>query len=149
MLIKNKNTLQLHKHFGLLCHVLPLCFFKILRSGVRLQPVQPVSPGEHQRAQFCPDVHRPRGEQGSVSGHKTLVLIRVFFFPAHNNTTSVSSRHPPAGLYLDGLYRVSGNLAVIQKLRFAVNHGEFRLFLPPGTSIRGWFCGGFCPRRSD
>lgn len=29
-----------------------------------------------------------------------------------------------AGLCVDGLYRVSGNLAVIQKLRFAVNHGE-------------------------
>lgn len=28
------------------------------------------------------------------------------------------------GLDLDGLYRVSGNLAVIQKLRFAVNHDE-------------------------
>ncbi|XP_060761966.1 rho GTPase-activating protein 12a isoform X3 [Neoarius graeffei] len=28
------------------------------------------------------------------------------------------------GLSLDGLYRVSGNLAVIQKLRFAVNHDD-------------------------
>ncbi|XP_039200028.1 rho GTPase-activating protein 12 isoform X3 [Crotalus tigris] len=28
------------------------------------------------------------------------------------------------GLGIDGLYRVSGNLAVIQKLRFAVNHDE-------------------------
>lgn len=28
------------------------------------------------------------------------------------------------GLYIDGLYRVSGNLAVVQKLRFAVNHDE-------------------------
>ncbi|XP_065098283.1 rho GTPase-activating protein 12b isoform X7 [Paramisgurnus dabryanus] len=28
------------------------------------------------------------------------------------------------GLKVDGLYRVSGNLAVIQKLRFAVNHDE-------------------------
>ncbi|XP_056627998.1 rho GTPase-activating protein 12b isoform X3 [Triplophysa dalaica] len=28
------------------------------------------------------------------------------------------------GLTIDGLYRVSGNLAVIQKLRFAVNHDE-------------------------
>ncbi|XP_063729901.1 rho GTPase-activating protein 12b isoform X10 [Eleginops maclovinus] len=28
------------------------------------------------------------------------------------------------GLSIDGLYRVSGNLAVIQKLRFAVNHDE-------------------------
>lgn len=29
-----------------------------------------------------------------------------------------------AGLETDGIYRVSGNLAVIQKLRFLVNHGE-------------------------
>lgn len=28
------------------------------------------------------------------------------------------------GLDVDGIYRVSGNLAVIQKLRFAVNHDE-------------------------
>lgn len=28
------------------------------------------------------------------------------------------------GLDVDGIYRVSGNLAVIQKLRFAVNHGN-------------------------
>lgn len=34
---------------------------------------------------------------------------------------------PPtySGLNVDGLYRVSGNLAVIQKLRFAVNHGMY------------------------
>ncbi|XP_035489528.1 rho GTPase-activating protein 12 isoform X6 [Scophthalmus maximus] len=29
-----------------------------------------------------------------------------------------------SGLCVDGLYRVSGNLAVIQKLRFAINHDE-------------------------
>lgn len=29
-----------------------------------------------------------------------------------------------AGLDTDGIYRVSGNLAVIQKLRYLVNHGE-------------------------
>lgn len=29
-----------------------------------------------------------------------------------------------AGLETDGIYRVSGNLAVIQKLRFLVDHGE-------------------------
>ncbi|KAG7524282.1 rho GTPase-activating protein 12-like isoform X7 [Solea senegalensis] len=29
-----------------------------------------------------------------------------------------------SGLHVDGLYRVSGNLAVIQKLRYAVNHDE-------------------------
>uniref|UniRef100_A0A3Q3Q3W3 Rho GTPase activating protein 12a n=1 Tax=Monopterus albus TaxID=43700 RepID=A0A3Q3Q3W3_MONAL len=29
-----------------------------------------------------------------------------------------------SGLHVDGLYRVSGNLAVIQKLRFAVDHDE-------------------------
>lgn len=30
----------------------------------------------------------------------------------------------PLGLDVDGIYRVSGNLAVIQKLRFTVNHGK-------------------------
>lgn len=30
----------------------------------------------------------------------------------------------PAGLDIDGLYRVSGNLAVIQKLRFKADHGK-------------------------
>lgn len=30
-----------------------------------------------------------------------------------------------AGLETDGIYRVSGNLAVIQKLRFLVNHGQY------------------------
>lgn len=29
-----------------------------------------------------------------------------------------------AGLDTDGIYRVSGNLSVIQKLRFLVNHGK-------------------------
>ncbi|XP_048450345.1 rho GTPase-activating protein 9-like [Rhincodon typus] len=28
----------------------------------------------------------------------------------------------PTGLDVDGIYRVSGNLAIIQKLRFAVDH---------------------------
>lgn len=29
------------------------------------------------------------------------------------------------GLGVDGIYRVSGNLAVIQKLRFKADHGNF------------------------
>lgn len=29
-----------------------------------------------------------------------------------------------AGLDMDGLYRISGNLATIQKLRYKVDHGE-------------------------
>lgn len=37
---------------------------------------------------------------------------------------SYSCHSSDAGLSVDGLYRVSGNLAVIQKLRFAVNHGK-------------------------
>lgn len=39
---------------------------------------------------------------------------------------------------MDGLYRVSGNLAVIQKLRYAVDHGELpRWLIPakPGESL--------------
>lgn len=40
-----------------------------------------------------------------------------------------------AGLETDGIYRVSGNLAVIQKLRFLVNHGQYEklLAVPSGT----------------
>lgn len=30
----------------------------------------------------------------------------------------------PSGLDIDGLYRISGNLATIQKLRYKVDHGE-------------------------
>lgn len=40
---------------------------------------------------------------------------------------------PPSapGLDIDGLYRISGNLATIQKLRYKVDHGEARpLALP-------------------
>ncbi|XP_068196051.1 rho GTPase-activating protein 12-like isoform X4 [Antennarius striatus] len=47
-------------------------------------------------------------ENGSVPSFVTLCIDHV-----ENN-----------GLWVDGLYRVSGNLAVIQKLRFAVDHDE-------------------------
>ncbi|XP_016104272.1 rho GTPase-activating protein 12-like [Sinocyclocheilus grahami] len=40
------------------------------------------------------------------------------------NACHFFSFSPPLGLGMDGLYRVSGNLAIIQKLRFAVNHDE-------------------------
>lgn len=43
-----------------------------------------------------------------------------------------SAPPPPAGLCVDGLYRVSGNLAVIQKLRYAVDRGQFPF---PGRSL--------------
>ncbi len=46
---------------------------------------------------------------------------------AKETDVSVFLPWSPAGLCVDGLYRVSGNLAVIQKLRFAVNHGKLLL----------------------
>ncbi|KAM6977335.1 rho GTPase-activating protein 12-like isoform 2-T2 [Aplochiton taeniatus] len=49
-----------------------------------------------------------QGENTSVPNFVTMCIDHV------ENT----------GLSIDGLYRVSGNLAVIQKLRFAVNHDE-------------------------
>ena len=140
-----------------------------LRPGVWRQSVQPVSEGEHVRAQLCQDVHRPRGGHRywmtryialslfssfsislsfSLSYHPVdefpsrvfvdspsflllsslyLLLLISLSPPLHISLSSswyLSPPPPPAGLNIDGLYRVSGNLAVIQKLRFAVNHGR-------------------------
>lgn len=59
------------------------------------------------------------------------MLLQV---PAAANQPSAPPPSPPAGLCVDGLYRVSGNLAVIQKLRYAVDHGEFS-WVRPGRSL--------------
>lgn len=59
--------------------------------------------------------------------------------PSRNQSKGFSARPlnpgsaPPSapGLDIDGLYRISGNLATIQKLRYKVDHGEARpLALP-------------------
>lgn len=94
--------------------------FSTSRSGVRLQPVRPVPQGERHGARLRQDVRRPRGEQlwVLVKRRRTPVLL----VSAHRCHSAVPSA--PAGLCVDGLYRVSGNLAVIQKLRYAVDHGE-------------------------
>ena len=67
--------------------------------------------------------------------HHSAFVECLFEFAFHVSVcpTSPSS---PAGLSIDGLYRVSGNLAVIQKLRFAVNHGKASI---PLCYVRGWF----------
>jgi len=57
-------------------------------------------------------------------GQETLNVQSVLVIYAHCHCPYPSPLPPPAGLSIDGLYRVSGNLAVIQKLRFAVNHGR-------------------------
>lgn len=41
------------------------------------------------------------------------------------------------GLDIDGLYRISGNLATIQKLRYKVDHGEARARPRPSARGRG------------
>lgn len=53
-------------------------------------------------------------------------------FPSHVSPPSLSP-----GLDVDGIYRVSGNLSVIQKLRFAVDRGE-----GAGVGGTGWGCWG-------
>lgn len=42
----------------------------------------------------------------------------------------------PPGLDIDGLYRISGNLATIQKLRYKVDHGEARPQPAPARARR-------------
>uniref|UniRef100_A0A669EE34 Rho GTPase activating protein 12 n=1 Tax=Oreochromis niloticus TaxID=8128 RepID=A0A669EE34_ORENI len=66
-------------------------------------------------------------DKGYIKGKRTAALRNTnaalsFTLPAPVCVPFLSP--PPTGLNIDGLYRVSGNLAVIQKLRFAVNHDE-------------------------
>ncbi|CAF97752.1 unnamed protein product [Tetraodon nigroviridis] len=57
---------------------------------------------------------------GSWSGCRLLVLVLVQApGPGHHMLCPA-----PAGLCVDGLYRVSGNLAIIQKLRYTVDRDE-------------------------
>lgn len=42
-----------------------------------------------------------------------------------------------SGLEVDGIYRVSGNLATIQKLRFIVDQGRFK---KPFLTLFDWNC---------
>lgn len=63
--------------------------------------------------------------EGRMFDQSTFVDPVCLWWAQHVRTHRVPTSHPsPAGLSVDGLYRVSGNLAVIQKLRFAVNHGR-------------------------
>lgn len=63
--------------------------------------------------------------EGRMFDQSTSVDPVCLWWAQHVRTHRVTTSHPsPAGLSVDGLYRVSGNLAVIQKLRFAVNHGR-------------------------
>uniref|UniRef100_A0A3Q4MR14 Rho GTPase activating protein 12b n=1 Tax=Neolamprologus brichardi TaxID=32507 RepID=A0A3Q4MR14_NEOBR len=59
-------------------------------------------------------------DKGYIKGNINAALS--FTLPAPVCVPFLSTT--PTGLNIDGLYRVSGNLAVIQKLRFAVNHDE-------------------------
>ncbi|KPP75534.1 rho GTPase-activating protein 12-like, partial [Scleropages formosus] len=74
------------------------------------------------------DSRKGRGIKTSTSmdlsdQKKTKVKLRKFL-TRRPTLQSVRDKGYIKGLDVDGLYRVSGNLAVIQKLRFAVNHDE-------------------------
>lgn len=61
----------------------------VLRSGVRLQPLQPVSKGEHHGAHVCQDVHRPRGERQWVLVTMCRLLILLQGFAPRNHSPPV------------------------------------------------------------
>lgn len=64
-------------------------------------------------------------------------------FPHHVSPPSLSP-----GLDVDGIYRVNGNLSVIQKLRFAVDRGEETGGAQDGGAGEGTgeLCWSICPR---
>uniref|UniRef100_A0A3Q2E458 Rho GTPase activating protein 12 n=1 Tax=Cyprinodon variegatus TaxID=28743 RepID=A0A3Q2E458_CYPVA len=68
------------------------------------------------RAPTCWLIRTQPGLKQSINYHR--------FLSRFSSTLTCCPASTSAGLSVDGLYRVSGNLAVIQKLRFAVNHDE-------------------------
>lgn len=55
-----------------------------------------------------------------LSSHIFFLLTISVFIPANITHALLFS-----GLDVDGIYRVSGNLATIQKLRFIINQGKW------------------------
>lgn len=71
---------------------------------------------------------------------EVILLVRV---PAWTMVVflclKLTSRCRSTGLDIDGLYRVSGNLAVIQKLRFKADHGKvYSRFMHLEAGSRGF-----------
>lgn len=81
-----------------------------------------------------------------VEGERTGLPSRNHsggFSPTPPNPGSAPPSAP--GLEIDGLYRISGNLATIQKLRYKVDHGEARPQAPPQARRRKGMLTSFSP----
>uniref|UniRef100_A0A672S1R4 Rho GTPase-activating protein 12-like n=1 Tax=Sinocyclocheilus grahami TaxID=75366 RepID=A0A672S1R4_SINGR len=74
----------------------------------------------HRKSTFRSHPYRPQVSVLILTSVNCMLTCIVMFC----NACHFFSFSPPLGLGMDGLYRVSGNLAIIQKLRFAVNHDE-------------------------
>lgn len=87
---------------------------------------------------FSPRFWDQSGQHGEIPKWRYLCIFR-----GNNEFLPNMKYYFLVGLDVDGIYRVSGNLAVIQKLRFAVNHGK-RACLPACfqqhcRSLKNWF----------
>lgn len=98
------------------------------------------------KASFQDPRRNPRGSTGS-RGKKREFLSRNHsrgFSAIPPNPRSAPPSAP--GLDIDGLYRISGNLATIQKLRYKVDHGEARpLSLPQARGRKGMLTSSSSP----
>ncbi|XP_030884864.1 rho GTPase-activating protein 12 isoform X3 [Leptonychotes weddellii] len=113
-------------------------WFKVLSSTINNQTVEtdeaieeeiPDSPGieKHDKEKDHKDLKKLRSTKvssiDSSEQKKTKKNLKKFL-TRRPTLQAVREKGYIKGLDVDGIYRVSGNLAVIQKLRFAVNHDE-------------------------
>ncbi|RXM94804.1 Rho GTPase-activating protein 12 [Acipenser ruthenus] len=97
-------------------------------SDEAIEEDMPESPGADKHDKDSRDSKKSRTMKNSVSidssdQKKTRVKLKKFL-TRRPTLQAVRDKGYIKGLNVDGLYRVSGNLAVIQKLRFAINHDE-------------------------
>ena len=106
------------------------------RPGVRLPVGVSVPAGGGHRAWLCaalrcccgqarssPRLPLPTGHAPPPPPYCALCLSTLTSSRSRSRIFICSPPHLP-GLDVDGIYRVSGNLAVVQKLRFLVDRGE-------------------------
>lgn len=86
--------------------------------------VDSVSAWRHHGSQIRPAVCQGSGKTRYVAfAERSIIIMSPSLIPYHNKLCFFL-----IGLDADGIYRVSGNLATIQKLRFLVDQGNlFRL----------------------
>ncbi|MGH0122498.1 UNVERIFIED_CONTAM: hypothetical protein FKN15_020206 [Acipenser sinensis] len=125
LLIQSENDTVINDWFKALGEMISTPAWE---SDEAIEEDMPESPGADKHDKDSRDSKKSRTMKNSVSidssdQKKTRVKLKKFL-TRRPTLQAVRDKGYIKGLNVDGLYRVSGNLAVIQKLRFAINHDE-------------------------